>query len=227
MLKDEDLTSLIVGMNLGMAKHTNFKLYIGKLHQVLNNFIQNNSTTAIFDEIARRAFVNNAFDGALTLLGILMGNIILGELHPKTVISTGFSACLAMGMSGAFGRYFSERAERKRVLRQMESYMFTDLSGSILEQDSKKKVILISLVDGLSPALAAAVPLIPFLLAQAMILPVGASIIASFTLDFLVLFILGVFLGRISGENTLLHGALMVVVGFITACVIFLSSVFS
>lgn len=207
-----------------MAKHTIFKLYISKLHQALNNFIQNN-VTAVFDEIARRAFVNNSFDGALTLLGILMGNIIIGELHPRTVISTGFSVCLAMGMSGAFGRYFSERAERKHALRQMEGYMFTDLSGSILERESKKKVILISLVDGLSPALAAAIPLIPFFLAQAMIIPVSTSIIASFALDFSVLFILGVFLGKISDENALLHGALMVAVGFITGLIILLSSI--
>ena len=64
-----------------------------------------------------------------------MGNVVLGEIHPPTIISTGLGVCLAMGMSGAFGRYFSERAERKHALRQIEKYMFTDLSGSILEQD--------------------------------------------------------------------------------------------
>jgi predicted membrane protein (TIGR00267 family) len=179
----------------------------------------------VFDEIARRAFVNNAFDGALTLLGILMGNAVLGEISPRTIISTGFGACLAMGMSGAFGRYFSERAERKYALHQMESYMFTDLSGSVLEQESRRKVLIISVVDGLSPTLAAMVPLLPFLFAQASIIPISLSLILSFILDFTVLFVLGVFLGKISEENVVLHGIAVVAVGFITAIVILAGSI--
>lgn len=208
-----------------MGEYLNLKIYLRKMHQVLNNFIQSNDSV-LFDEITRRAFVNNAFDGVLTILGILMGNMVLGEVHPRMVIGTGLSACLAMGMSGAFGRYFSERAERKRALRQIESYMFTDLRGSILERESEKKVLLISLVDGLSPALAAVIPLLPFFLAQAMILSVATGVVLSFLLDFLVLFVLGVFLGRISGENVLLHGVLVVGVGFITSVIIFLSAIF-
>lgn len=208
-----------------MGEYLNIKSYFRKMHQVLNNFIQSNGSV-FFDEITRRAFVNNAFDGALTILGILMGNMVLGEAHPRMVIGTGLSACLAMGMSGAFGRYFSERAERKRSLRQIESYMFTDLSGSILERESEKKVLLISLVDGLSPALAAVIPLLPFFLAQAMMISAGTGLVISFLLDFVVLFVLGVFLGRISGENVLVHGVLVVGVGFTTSVIILLSSIF-
>ena len=208
-----------------MVERIKFKVFVRKLHQTLENLIQRNGDF-VSDEITRRAFVNNAFDGALTILGILMGNIILGATDPRLVISMGLSACLAMGMSGAFGRYLSERAERKRTLRQMERYMFTDLSGSILERESDKKVLMISLIDGLSPALAAVIPLIPFFLAQSVLISVEVGVIASFVLDFFVLFILGVFLGRVSGENVLLHGMLVVAVGFITSLIIFLSAFF-
>lgn len=208
-----------------MVERINFKVFVRKLHQTLENLIQRNGDF-VSDEITRRAFVNNAFDGALTILGILMGNIILGATDPRLVISMGLSACLAMGMSGAFGRYLSERAERKRMLRQMERYMFTDLSGSILERESDKKVLMISLIDGLSPALAAVIPLIPFFLAQSVLISVEIGVVASFILDFFVLFILGVFLGRVSGENVLLHGMLVVAVGFITSLIIFLSAFF-
>jgi len=206
-----------------MEKSTIFNSYIDKLRQVLRAYWK--SIRAVFyDEIARRAFINNAFDGALTLLGILMGNLILDDLDPKIVISTGFSTCLAMGISGTFGKYFSERAERKAALRQMESYMFTDLSGSALERESEKKVVMISFVDGLSPALAAALPLIPFFLAQATIISIQTSIVASLMIDFLVLFVLGAFLGKISGENVILHGCLVVAVGFVTSLIILLAS---
>jgi len=204
-----------------MANH--FKRYFNRFRLVFDRFSAEDSPV-FFDDIARRAFVNNAFDGALTLLGILMGNVILGEVHPQTVISTGLSACLAMGVSGSFGRYFSERAESKRTVKQIEDYMFTDLTGSSIERESQRKVLLISLVDGLSPALAALIPLAPFFLVQAAVLVLTTAVITSFILVFLVLFVLGLFLGRISDENMILHGFMVVGVGFIISLIILFSS---
>jgi predicted membrane protein (TIGR00267 family) len=199
-----------------MAKH--FKEYFNRLRLVFNSF-RTEDSPVFFDDIARRAFVNNAFDGALTLLGILMGNVIIGNVQPQTVISTGLSACLAMGVSGSFGRYFSERAEGKRTIKQIEDY-----SGSSIERESRRKVLLISLVDGLSPALAAAIPLVPFFLVQATLMIITTGVIASFILDFLVLFVLGLFLGKISDENMIIHGFMVVGVGFITSLIILFSS---
>ena len=197
---------------------------IGKLRQARNlNQILND---VLYDEHARRAFANNAFDGVLTFLGILMGNLVLTEFHPSTIIKIGLSTCLAIGMSGAFGRFLSERAERKRSLKQIEKDMFTDLSDSSLEREAGRKTISISIIDGVSPALAAIVPLAPFFLAQASVIPVNVSIVASFALIFTVLFALGMFLGKISEENTLLYGGLVVAIGFITSLIIFLGSIY-
>ena len=200
-----------------------FNQYFNRFRLVFDRFSAEDSPV-FFDDIARRAFVNNAFDGALTLLGILMGNVILGEIQPQTIISTGLSACLAMGVSGSFGRYFSERAESKRTVKQIEDYMFTDLTGSSIERESQRKVLIISLVDGLSPALAAIIPLAPFFLVQAALLVLTTAVIASFILVFLVLFVLGLFLGRISDENMILHGFMVVGVGFIISLIILFSS---
>ena len=118
-----------------------------------------------------------------------------------------------------------ERAERKNALQKVEDSMLTDLSGSILEKESKRKIVFISLVDGLSPVIGAAIPLIPFFLAQTSIITVGSSVIASVILNFSLLFVLGVFLGRTSGENIFLHGFLIVAVGFVTSLIIYLSSI--
>lgn len=173
------------------------------------------------DEIVRRAFVNNAFDGALTILGIIMGAAGVGIVDSKLVISSGFGACLAMGVSGACGRYFSERAERKRALHEMEDHMFRSLEGSMLEKASRTAALWIALVDGLSPAIAAAIPLLPLFLIQAKILTVGLGLAISVTLNLAVLFALGMFIGRVAEENVWLHGALMVAVGAITSLAIF------
>jgi predicted membrane protein (TIGR00267 family) len=178
------------------------------------------------DEYARRAFANNAFDGALTFLGILMGNLVLPEFLPSTIIKIGLSTCLAIGMSGVFGRFLSERAERRRFLKQMERDMFTDLSNSSLEREARKKIITISVIDGISPALAALAPLAPFFFAQASVIAVNVSIVCSFVLVFVVLFGLGMFLGKTSQENTLLYGGFVVAIGFITSLIIFLASIY-
>jgi predicted membrane protein (TIGR00267 family) len=197
---------------------------IGKLCQI--RYLDQIIHDVIYDEHGRRAFANNAFDGVLTFLGILMGNLVLTEFHPLTIIKIGLSTCLAIGMSGAFGRFLSERAERKLSLKQMGKDLFTDLSDSSLGREAKKKTIIISLIDGVSPALASVIPLSPFFLAQASIIPVNVSIVASLALVFIVLFGLGMFLGKTSGENTLLYGGLVVAVGFITSLIIFLASIY-
>jgi hypothetical protein len=53
------------------------------------------------DEIARRYFVMNAFDGALTILGVVVGFAISHEGNARLVLSAGAGASLAMGISRA------------------------------------------------------------------------------------------------------------------------------
>jgi predicted membrane protein (TIGR00267 family) len=178
------------------------------------------------DEYVRRAFANNAFDGALTFLGILMGNMVLDEFNPSVVIKIGLSTCLAIGMSGSFGRFLSERAERKHALRQIEKSMLTDLDGSMLAEEGKNKTFMVSFIDGISPALALILPVFPFFLANANLISVQSSIVLSFILVILVLFGLGVFLGITSDENAFLYGLGTVAVGFFTSLIIFLSSIY-
>jgi predicted membrane protein (TIGR00267 family) len=179
----------------------------------------------LYDEHARRAFANNAFDGALTFLGILMGNLILPQFQASAVIKIGLSTCLAIGMSGGFGRYLSERAERKRSLKQMGRDMLTDLSDTSLGRESAGKTLSISLIDGISPALAALIPLAPFFLAEFSVISISVSIVASLVLVGVVLFGLGIFLGKISEENALMYGGVTVIVGFVTSVIILLASI--
>jgi predicted membrane protein (TIGR00267 family) len=180
--------------------------------------------TIVVDDIARRAFVNNAFDGALTIFGILMGYVVLGQVDPKAIISAGLGASLAMGMSGTFGRFFSERAERKNDLHEIERHLYIDLSDSFLAHQSDSKTRFVSMVDGVSPAMTGFIPLLPFFAALGSAIPVQTAIVASFTLDFIILFTLGLFLGKISDENIWKHGVVMVGIGLITGILIFLGS---
>jgi predicted membrane protein (TIGR00267 family) len=79
--------------------------------------------------IARRKFFNNAFDGALTCAGIVSGSFIIflgnpGQILSSTIIIiTGFSTALAIGISGLWGAFLSEEAERKKKIMDLKKEM--------------------------------------------------------------------------------------------------------
>jgi len=166
-------------------------------------------------EIGRRYFAMNAFDGVLTIMGVLMGNMGARVTSPHIVVTTGLSTCIAMGISGLWGSYLTESAERKRDLDELGSQTLTDLKDSKLGRASRYAVIVIAIIDGLSPFLAALVVLIPFFLVGS--LPsIQWAYLASLGGALLVLFGLGIFLGRISRENLILSGIKTVVAGILS-----------
>ncbi|MFX1326985.1 MAG: VIT1/CCC1 transporter family protein [Promethearchaeota archaeon] len=96
--------------------------------------------------IARRYFVNNFYDGMLTVLGVLLGFfvIILKESQPSIdsnfVILTGMGSSISMFFSGMTGSYLSERAERKKIKDELRRAMVISEVEEALE-DEKSSVI--------------------------------------------------------------------------------------
>jgi predicted membrane protein (TIGR00267 family) len=170
-------------------------------------------------EIARRYFVLNAFDGALTVLGIIMGSYLVGVKDPHIVIGASFGACLAMGVSGFWGAYMAEKAERTRALKDLEMALFINLKNTLLEKASKIATLWIAFVDGISPTVVALSAITPFLLSYTSLISFETAFYASITIILTILFILGAFLGKISRENIFLHGIRMVVVGLAIAAI--------
>ena len=82
-----------------------------------------------FLSIARRYFVNNFYDGMLTILGILLGFFILifkdGQqtVDSHIVLLTGLATSISMLMSGISGSYISEKAEQKRLKSELDKAM--------------------------------------------------------------------------------------------------------
>jgi len=78
--------------------------------------------------IARRKFFNNCFDGALTCAGIVSGVFVLflagiSENTPANIVVLGFSTALAIGISGLWGAFLSEEAERKKKIIDLKKDM--------------------------------------------------------------------------------------------------------
>jgi len=57
----------------------------------------------------------NAFDGATTVLGIVIGAYVAGITNEFWVIWSGLGATLAIGLSGFAGAYMTEEAERANL----------------------------------------------------------------------------------------------------------------
>ena len=177
--------------------------------------IRNYIRISRFAPIGRRYFIKNAFDGAMTSMGIVVGAYVAGDPEPFFIISAGLGASLAMGLSGLVGAYVTEAAERTRELESLERSMLKDLEKSVIGRASRLASLWAGIVDGSSPALAAVVCLAPFFL-----FPVAFAIQLSIVIALVVLFLLGVFLGRVSNRNVFLHGMKLLCVGLILAFIL-------
>ena len=167
---------------------------------------------ASIDEIGRRCFANNAFDGILTIIGVLMGSYVARVQEPYIIVSTGLATCMAMGVSGFWGAYMTESAERKHAMRKLEKALLRDLAETKQARASRFAVVVVSLIDGLSPLIAGGVVLLPFLL-TGLLGGMQVSYIASLVTAMLLLFGLGAFLASVAKESILRSGVRMIAAG--------------
>lgn len=196
-------------------------------------------------EIARRKFFNNCFDGALTCAGIVSGFFILflnepTRNVPNTIIITGFATAIAIGISGLWGAFLSEEAERtKKVIDMKREMAISDDEDEELtdqlekEKRSKKKseknkkptllekaenfaTLIASLVDGAAPVLGSSLPLIPFFFGTALS-PI--HFVISYVILIGLLVYLGFFLGKISGGGRVRYALHLVTAGVVTLIV--------
>lgn len=172
------------------------------------------------DSISRRYFVMNSFDGAMTMLGVIVGAWASGSVNPRVIIGIGLGASLAMGVSGFSGAYMAERAERKRRLSRLKRAMLTDLGKTMHGKASRFASFWTAIVDAVSPFMAAVISMLPFFLASANLIPAGTAAVVSVVFIMGMIFGLGMFLGRISKESMLLSGARTLAAGILTALII-------
>lgn len=176
--------------------------------------------------IARRYFAMNAFDGTLTILGIILASHFAGHYDARAIVAAGIGACLAMMFSGLAGTYLAEKAERERELREMEHAMLRNLDKTLYKRASRFAIIVSSVVDGFAPFMAGLLLLVPFFFV--IVTPVfwlNAVIVAVIT-GFVLLFLLGIFLGRVSEQNQWLYGLQTLAAGLGTAVAIILLEIF-
>jgi predicted membrane protein (TIGR00267 family) len=177
-------------------------------------------------EIARRYLAMNAFDGVLPVLGIIMGGFAsLNFRTPLVIFETSilaiFATSFAMLISGITSSYLTESAERKRDVEELEKSMLSNLDGSIIVEANRTTTLVVSLINGLSPFVAGLGTAIPLFLVF-----IGLDVAFSFTLSvvfgMLILFGLGLFLGRVSRTNIIIYGLKTLLAGILVVIMIWI-----
>ena len=168
--------------------------------------------------IARRYFVIGAFDGALTILGIIVGAAAsgAGDAQRAIVLTASVSAAIALAVSSAVGAFEAERVEKKLDIGTLERAMLTRLSEEH-KGAFRYAANASALVHGVAPLIAALPPVVPFLL-----LPFQEAIPAAVVVTLAFLFVMGAYLGNIVRERIVYTGLRFVAAGIVTAAVLWL-----
>lgn len=173
--------------------------------------------------IARRYFVVNGFDGALAMLGLVMGFYVTGMASLEVAITACMGTAVALGVSGISSAYISESAERQRALRSLEEAM----AGESLEDSSHGRAarlvpFYVAAVNGLAPFVTALLIMGPLWLVRGGVpLPISPFAAAAVVATFL-LFLYGVYLGTVSGTFWLWSGARTILIAMVTGVIILL-----
>lgn len=156
--------------------------------------------------IARRFFVTNGFDGALTMIGLFMGFYLSEGATVAVAVQAGVGAAVALFMSGSTSAYISESAEREKEINELENAMSKDLTNSLHGQAARIIPFWVAMVNGLSPLLISLLIMTPLWLTLGGIQLPGNVFLWVIGLSAFMIFVLGIYLSTISRRHWLLSG---------------------
>ncbi len=181
--------------------------------------IRNYSKITEYGPICRRYFVIGSFDGALTILGLVLGAFFAGAGKEEVpfIVAAGVSAAIALAISSIAGAYEVERVEKKLDRQHMERALLTKV-GNEHREAYRFAAWVSAVVHGVAPLIAAIIPLIPLFLIPGFLAAVAAATILGFS----ILFVTGYYLGRLVKEFAVYTGLRFILVGLATAAIIVL-----
>ena len=145
-----------------------------------------------------------------------------GETSVTVMLSACLGAAVALGVSGVTSAYISEAAERRKELRDLELAMATDLAESAHGFAVRLVPAMIAVVTGLSPLVISLLIIAPLWLPGLGLDLPWQVLDAAIGVAFFLIFLLGIFLGRIGGGFWLWSGLKTVLVAGITVTIILL-----
>jgi predicted membrane protein (TIGR00267 family) len=156
------------------------------------------------------------------MLGLITGFLASPPADLSVIIGACLGAAIALGVSGVSSAYVSESAERRRALEDLQDAMVRDLGGSFHGDAARWVPLLIALVNGAAPLLISLLILVPLWLARAGVPLPWSPLYLSILVALLLIFLLGVFLGRIARVSWWSSGLKTLLVALATAGLIML-----
>jgi predicted membrane protein (TIGR00267 family) len=166
--------------------------------------------------IARRYFVSNGFDGALTSVGVAVGSYLSGVPDGLTVFKIGVGAAIGLGTSGVWSVWEIERAETRADRRRLERAMLTDLGDTQIQRRNVDARLVSAMMSGLGPIIGVMLPMAPYLF-TASGLSLRDATLAAVGVAVVVLFTFGAYLADLSEQNWVVAGARMGLAGLVVA----------
>lgn len=172
--------------------------------------------------VIRRFFINTLFDSTFMLLGIIVGSAFATEGNLGVIMVTMVTSSLALGISTGVSVYEAESLERELKISKLEKAMLTDLDNTIINRESRSIVIVTMVINFLTPVFSCMVTILPFIFVAVQILEMNVASWLSVALALSILFVAGVYLGRIGKKNPWIKGLRMTGFGVIAFIIGFL-----
>ena len=169
-------------------------------------------------ESGTRYIVRGLIDGSLSALGVVIG--ASGSADASVIIAAGLGGGIANGLSNILGAFTAEKATLERERIQKEKSLLKKngyLKKSIIYKKAIRETMICGLIDGISTTIGSALPVVPFFLFD-----IKTALYMAIAITVAILFILGVFIGKISKENVVVSGIKMVIGALAVAVLCFM-----
>ncbi len=180
-------------------------------------------------KIARLYVTEEVFDAILPILGIILAGYIAAHMQElfivfETTLLAAVGASIAHLISGMSGTYLVEHAEGKQLIEEMMKSKDAHLSRSIIITAEHETTMLLSILKGAVPAGSVILVISPMFFALFGLIDYIRSFILSAMIGLGILFLLGVFLGKISKTNVWVSGLKTLFAGLLMCSILIVIS---
>jgi predicted membrane protein (TIGR00267 family) len=179
--------------------------------------------------LARRHVAEEVFDSVLPILGVILAGFITAHMQELFVVFeatllASIGTSIAHFISGFGGTYLAEGAEGHHLIEELKQSQGSKLSPAVIVSIERETTMFLSLVRGLVPTIAVLITASPMIFALFGWIDYLGSFLVSIGVGLCLLFLLGIFLGRISKTNVWVSAAKTFLAGLLTLALLFIVS---
>ncbi|MDH5770287.1 MAG: hypothetical protein OEZ25_03255 [Candidatus Bathyarchaeota archaeon] len=163
--------------------------------------------------ILRRFFINTLFDSTFMQLGIIIGSAFAVNPDLRLIMGTLVASSVALGISTGVSVYESEMLERERRVVELEKALFRKLDNTVITENYKAYAMVLSVVNFFTPLVCCGVVIVPLIAAAFQLFDIATASWISVALALSILFVAGIYLGRLGKQNPFVKGLRMVIFG--------------